>query len=76
MNPTLQNHKYRTILEDREGKKLFYIYSNRPLNNDEVIQAARDKSRHVSSTHRPHPEYGIIYEIVDVHFCATKENFV
>lgn len=70
MKPMLQNHKCQTILEDREGKKLFYIHSNKPLNNNEIIEAARDKSKHVSVTRRPHPEYGIIFETVDVHFCC------
>jgi len=74
MKTLLQNHTHRTILEDRQGKKLFYIYSNRILNNNESVDAARDKSRHVSATRRPHPEYNTIWEIVDVHFCAPQLN--
>ena len=74
MKTKLENHRHRTTVPDYQKKRQFCIYSNKPLNNDEIIEAIKDRTRHVSTTHRLHPEYGIVYETVDVHFCAVKEN--
>jgi len=61
-------------IEDRQGRKLFQICSDKALNNDEVIGAIQDTTRYVSTTRGLHPEYGIIYETVIIDFCSDKRG--
>jgi len=68
MKTKLEKHRYRTTVLDYLKKRQFCINSNKPLNIDELIDAIQDRTKHVSTTRGPHPEYGSIYETVNVHF--------
>lgn len=71
MKTAQHNPERWTPVEDRQARKLFYIGSKKRLNNDQIIEAIQDTARHISTTRCPHPEYGIIYEVVHIHFCAS-----
>ena len=68
-----KNHPYRTIVPDHSTKKLFFIYSKRPINNGETVDAIKDVARQVSKSCCFLPEYGNIYETVNIHFCVAQK---
>ncbi len=66
----IPDHQFRYELPDCAARKVYRIYSRKSLNQSEITEAILDAPRHVSTTRRIHPEYGILYEFVDIHFCA------
>ena len=70
----IKDHPFCYRLSDHPGLCVYEVYSNRRLTMKEVGDAVEDVSRHSNRRRETYPDNGVVYDFVDVHFCAEGKD--